>query len=138
MSTGSIKDFSCGGVVWDQPQDRLLLVQVENLAGNRVWTFPKGHPEPNESDTDAALREVREETGWRCQVVRPITDVDYFYTRNGQRYHKLVRWFLMAPEQKVGDFAPNEILDCQWLDVPEAKRRVLYDSEKTLLRHLGL
>ena len=132
------KDFSCGGVVLDSKTNQLLLVEVQNFAMQRLWTFPKGHPETGESDDVAALREVREETGWQCRVVRPITDVDYFYTREGVRYHKTVRWFLMEPQEKVGTFAEGEILDSRWFDVPKAKTLVSYDSDKKLLQQLGL
>ncbi len=90
------KDFSCGGLVAGT-DGRLLIVEVENLSGARVWTFPKGHPEKGESDETAALREVHEETGWECRIVRPILDVDYFFMNDGVRFHKVVRWFLMEP-----------------------------------------
>ena len=34
------------------------------------WTFPKGKAEPGESDEECALREVEEETGFRCRLER--------------------------------------------------------------------
>ena len=60
------RDFSCGGLVWDGDKNLVLLVYVQNLMKKKVWTFPKGHPEHQELDEQAALREVCEETGWRC------------------------------------------------------------------------
>ena len=131
------KDFSCGGVVLDARQGRVLLVKVENFSKAHVWTFPKGHPEANESDTEAALREVQEETGWECRVVKPMIDVAYFYVRDGVRFHKTVRWFLMEPVKKTGTFCEPEVLDCQWFSVEDAKARVSYDSDKKLLKHLN-
>src|SRR5690242_10730843 len=82
------KDFSCGGMMWDEEKKKLLMVQVENFSGDVVWTFPKGHPEADETDEAAAIREVREETGWEGTVEKQLTDVTYFYTRKGIRYHK--------------------------------------------------
>src|SRR6478609_10274218 len=35
------------------------------------WTFPKGKNESGERDEDAALREVEEETGLRCELGDP-------------------------------------------------------------------
>ena len=131
------KDFSCGGVVVG-PDQRLLLVEVENLSGARVWTFPKGHPEKGETDEIAALREVHEETGWECRVTGPLTDVDYFFVKDGIRYHKLVRWFVMAPTVENGTPMEGEILSCRWATPTEARSLISYSSDFKLLEKLGV
>ena len=132
------KDFSCGGVVIDPRDKRMLVVQVENLAGAHVWTFPKGHPENQENETEAALREVQEETGWLCKVVRPLTEMSYFFVREGVRYHKTVRWFLMEPVEKTGTPMEGEILDCRWASPREAKTILTYPTDMKLLEQLAL
>jgi 8-oxo-dGTP pyrophosphatase MutT (NUDIX family) len=129
-------DFSCGGVVWDPAQKQVLLVNVENFSKARVWTFPKGHPEAGETDEAAALREVREETGWNCAIIKKLSDISYFYVRTGVRFHKTVRWFFMKPIEKVGTFAEKEILDAQWFSFDDASARISYDSDKKLLKEL--
>lgn len=116
----------------------MLIVEVENLAGAHVWTFPKGHPENNENEAEAALREVQEETGWECRVVRPLTDVSYFFVREGVRYHKTVRWFIMAPVKKTGDPMEGEILTCKWASLSEAKTVLTYPTDMKLLEELAL
>jgi bis(5'-nucleosidyl)-tetraphosphatase len=131
-----MKDFSCGGVVWDPGPEKLLMVQVENLSGVLVWTFPKGHPEGTESDAEAALREVREETGWTCSIDKPVMDVSYFYMRNDVRFQKTVRWFLMRPEKKVGNYCENEIRDCRWHSPEKAGELISYESDKKLLQRV--
>lgn len=83
------RDFSCGGVVWDDTQGRVLLVYVQNLSKKRVWTFPKGHPEHQELDEQAALREVQEETGWSCEIERPFMDVQYSYIHKDLKVNKI-------------------------------------------------
>lgn len=137
MKMETRKDFSCGGVVMDAAK-RLLVVEVENLSGARVWTFPKGHPEKGESDTEAALREVHEETGWECRVAGPLTDVDYFFVKDGVRFHKLVRWFLMEPVTESGKPMEGEILACRWVAPPEARRLLTYPTDQKLLDTIGL
>lgn len=127
------QDFSCGGIVWDEKKEKLLLIFVENLSKARVWTFPKGHPETGEKDTEAALREVVEETGWRCEIVRPLQDTRYWYSRGGVRYHKTVRWFIMRPQSQVGPVHEGEVLDAKWCSLSEAKERLAYPSDKELL-----
>ncbi len=132
------KDFSTGGVVWDAATKKFLLIFVENLSGARVWTFPKGHPENSEADTEAAIREVLEETGWRCDVVKTITDVHYFYVHDGVTYDKTVRWFLMKPIEKVGDFDPEEVIEVRWASPQEATTMITYGSDKELLKQTSV
>ncbi len=129
-------DFSAGGVVWNPTEKQMMLVRVKNLTGKEVWTLPKGHPEAKESDEEAALREVREETGWQCRVLKSMSDVHYWYVHRGVRFAKTVRWFLMAPVEKTGEFSPQEILDCRWFDLEEAAQAVTYPSDKDLLKEL--
>jgi 8-oxo-dGTP pyrophosphatase MutT (NUDIX family) len=59
---------SYGGVVFDEA-GRVLLVKPRNSFGGYAWTFPKGRPESGETDQDAALREVLEETGHAARIV---------------------------------------------------------------------
>jgi 8-oxo-dGTP pyrophosphatase MutT (NUDIX family) len=114
----------------------LLLIQVQNLSGSKVWTFPKGHLEKGETSEQAALREVFEETGWRCRVVEPVMDVKYIYSHQDIYYRKTVTWFLMEPIKKEGEFSPQEVLACRWVPRDEAEKIVQYDSDKKLLSKL--
>lgn len=132
------KDFSTGGLVWDPNERKFLLILVENLSGARVWTFPKGHLEPGETDEQGAVREVREETGWRCDVVKRITDTHYFYTHEKIRFDKTVRWFLMKPVEKVGEFDPEEVLEVKWVSREESHSLITYGSDKELLKQTAL
>ena len=90
-------DFSAGGVLWDAAEEKVFLIKVENLAKERRWTFPKGHPDAGESDQQAAVREVREESGYEAEILKPITDVKYTYRHKGVSYEKTGRWFFMRP-----------------------------------------
>jgi len=130
------KDFSSGGLVWDAAKKKVLVVRVQNLVGSEVWTFPKGHPESDEDDKAAAIREVREETGWDCTIKKLLMDVRYWYTHKGVRYDKTVRWFLMKPVECVGTFQEKEILGCAWTSLAEAKTLITYSSDKALLKKL--
>ncbi|MCG3206226.1 MAG: Diadenosine hexaphosphate hydrolase [Elusimicrobia bacterium] len=132
------KDFSAGGVAWNPELKKVLLIHVSNLSGSQVWTFPKGHPESGESDEEAALREVREETGYHCRVLRKITDVHYTYTHKQIIFEKTVRWFLMLALEKGGSFDPKEVMAIQWASLAEAQALVSYGSDKELLKQTSL
>ncbi len=129
-------DFSTGGIVWDGAKRKILLIYVQNLTGKRVWTFPKGHPEEGENDEEAALREVREETGWECEILKKLMDVHYAYTHKSEFVKKTVRWFLMKPVKKTGDSDPEEIIRCSWLSPEAAAQKVVYKTDQNLLSEL--
>ena len=105
------RETSAGGVVTGP--DGVLLIKVENMQGSVLWTLPKGHLEAGETSEQAALREVREETGWNCRSTGTFLDVSYSFRREGRRVDKVVHWFRMEPVKKVGEPDPDEIIDCR-------------------------
>ena len=58
------------------------------------WTLPKGKNEPGERDEDAALREVEEETGFRCTLGDPAGETRY---DDAKGRPKVVRYWVMEP-----------------------------------------
>ena len=80
------------------------------------WTLPKGKLDRGESFEEAALREVGEETGLRCRLVRELASTEY---RDNKDRPKIVRYWLM--EVEGGEFAPNDEVDeVRWLALDEA------------------
>jgi 8-oxo-dGTP pyrophosphatase MutT (NUDIX family) len=124
-------EFSAGGVVVDD-RGQFLLIRARDLRNRPVWTLPKGTLAAGETSEQAALREVREETGYRCQLVRELEAVTYWFQRGGRRIKKTVRWYLMHPLEKVGDH-DHEVDEVAWADREEALRRLRYDSDRRLL-----
>jgi 8-oxo-dGTP diphosphatase len=93
------------------------------------WTFPKGKLDPGESFEDAAVREVEEETGLRCNLVRELPATRYEV--NGRP--KLVRYWLMEPEAEA-PFAPNDETDeLRWLPPREALALLTYDRDRDVV-----
>ena len=127
-------EFSAGGLVVDG--DRILMIQVKNLKGQVVWTFPKGKLEREENWKEAALREVEEETGWRCELIKPFGKTRYYYTRDSRTIKKTVAWFLMKPMEQVGSFDPEEIIAADWFTKEEAGQKVIYPLDKKMLKKL--
>jgi len=94
------------------------------------WSFPKGKLADGETEAEAALREVREETGLHCRLGTEIGQIAY-RDRDGTR--KVVRYWEMTAGE--GEFAPNDEVDrADWAPLPEALRSLTYDRDRALLR----
>ncbi len=130
------KEYAAGGIV--EKNGKVLLVKVTNLQGEVVWTFPKGHLEKNETPLKAALREVEEETGWRCRKVSSLALVRYRFNRNGRPVAKKVRWYRMQPVEKTGRPDEVEIMKTKWVPRSSTAKCLSYPSDLRLFaRYLG-
>ena len=125
-------EHSAGGVIFED--GRVLLILMQNLEGEKVWTFPKGHIEPGETAEKAALREVAEETGYDCRITAELPKAEYSFVRNGKPVKKDVRWYLMT---RVGGDGiaktPDEIFAVKWCTRAEAVPQLKYQSDLKLL-----
>ena len=130
------KEYAAGGIV--EKNGKILLVKVTNLQGEVVWTFPKGHLEKKETPLRAALREVEEETGWRCRTTGPLALVRYRFNRNGRPVAKKVRWYKMVPLARTGRPDAIEIMKTKWVAKGAAAKSLAYPSDLRLIaRYLG-
>jgi 8-oxo-dGTP diphosphatase len=58
----------CVGAVIKDDQGRLLLIKRGHEPGAGLWSVPGGRVEPGETDAEALVREMREETGLTVQA----------------------------------------------------------------------
>lgn len=114
---------AAGAVVFDE-QGRLLLARHADDGG---WASPGGMVEPFEAPQDAALRELREETGIEAEVlglVGAYGGPDYVVTYpGGDRTAYVVTMHACRPTG--GTLRPDgeEILELGWFDEAEARGR---------------
>ncbi|MEM7093749.1 MAG: NUDIX hydrolase [Actinomycetota bacterium] len=119
---------AAGGVVADLSRGKPRYLLVHRPAYDD-WTFPKGKLDPEEKHRDAALREVKEETGLVCQPLAKLSPVQYT-TPNGRP--KRVKYWLMEPES--GEFARNDEVDAvTWLKRSQAMSLLTYVHDQALL-----
>jgi 8-oxo-dGTP diphosphatase len=97
------------------------------------WTLPKGKNEPGERDEDAALREVEEETGFRCTLGDPAGETRY---EDAKGRPKVVRYWVMEPAEDH-TFSPNrEVDELRWCTRREAAKLLTYPHDRRLLAKL--
>jgi 8-oxo-dGTP diphosphatase len=129
--------LAAGGLVIDSETGtpRVLLVHRPRYDD---WSFPKGKLDEGETVEQAAVREVEEETGLKCRILREIATLRYAYqTRNkGPLRPKKVHYFLM--EHVSGNIrVPGEEVDqAVWFDIDKALRKLSYEQDRNLLASL--
>lgn len=133
-SGGRVVEQSAGGVVvrLSGESTRVLLIRDPY----RKWGLPKGHLEDGEETEDAALREVKEETGLDDLTLgADLGEIDWTFRKAGRLVHKHCRFYLM--ESSEGEPTPEVsegISECRWLSVEEAIRTISYDNARAILR----
>jgi 8-oxo-dGTP pyrophosphatase MutT (NUDIX family) len=125
------KDFSAGGVVVRDDEVIVIVPKRRGSHGGKVLGLPKGHPDGDESDVQAATREVREETGVVAEPVAKLGEVRYSYERKGLSIDKRVVFYLF--EYRSGELShDHEIERVQWMPLEEAVQELTYSGEREM------
>jgi len=107
-----------------------------------IWALPKGKIDPGESAAEAAVREVREETGVEGRLVEKLGDVRYTYTATwegakGEKIFKIVSFFLLtAGAGRIGEIDEAmrvEVDEARWLPLDDAPRLLTHKGEREMV-----
>ena len=118
---------SCGVIPYRQRQGQreyLVLMQT-----NGSWSFPKGHMDPGETETETALRELREETGLAVVgELEAMATLEYSLVPYGKKQVVLYLW------QVCGDVKPqeSEIRAYRWVSADGLREYLHPDTYETV------
>ena len=116
------KDTSFGGVIINE-KGQILLRKPKNHFGGYEWSFAKGGAKEGDNPHDAALREVLEETGLKCEIAGEIPG--HFQSDVNNKY------FLMkVVGGDIKDFETDETSDAQWFSPEEAESNIKLTGAK--------
>ena len=124
--------LAAGGIVHRRVRGRACIAVVHRDRHGGDWTLPKGHVESGESLEAAAIREVREETGWEARPTSFLTATTY-PTDEGQKY--VLFWNMDAIAER-GTPARGEVVTCEWLSYAEAREKLTYPGERDIVAGL--
>lgn len=124
---------AAGGLVIRRGPDERVRVALVHRPRYDDWSFPKGKQRRGEPLLDAALREVREETGFLCIAEESLGVTEYIDRRERP---KLVRYWAMKPV--AGVFEPNREVDAiAWVRPAEALLRLDHEHDRDLLARVA-
>ena len=124
-----IPEFSAGGLVIRRFRGRPFLAVVRV---GEALALPKGHPGAGESTSEAARREVREETGLEAEPVAKLDDITYWYVRGGRRVLKVVSFFLFRYRTRSIRDHDHEVEEALWIPLQDAPARLTYKGERQM------
>ena len=129
---------AAGGLLW-RSTPKGLQIAVVHRSRYDDWSLPKGKLKRGESWLEAALREVREETGYDVRLLSFAGAVGY-QTGKGP---KIVRfWNMTIDGEGQSGVDHSEVSEVVWLSPLEAMKRLSYPLEKAMVevweREIGL
>ncbi|MAE33595.1 MAG: hypothetical protein CL493_04685 [Actinobacteria bacterium] len=133
-------DFAAGGIVLSE--GKILL--VKNKKGDSStdsepwWGYPKGHLEKGEKPTEAAVREVFEETGFEVKIVnnKPVAESRYEVERSGEILQKTVWFYEMEIIESFKKEPDDEVEEIALVDFDSALDLLTHDEDRKILKYV--
>ena len=121
---------SCGAIVFRRFHGNIQILLIKHINSGH-WSFPKGHIENNETETETAVREIKEETGIDVNIDPTFREtVSYFPKKDTQ---KVVVYFIAQAKNFQYKPQEDEISEIRWVDIVYAKQILTYENDKTIV-----
>ena len=123
---------SAGGIVYRRGDNGTEIV-ICGRDSDGVWGLPKGTPDAGESLEQTAVREVTEETGLEVRIIDKVGVVEYWFAREGVRYHKWVHHYLMKAIGGNTEDHDVEYDRVEWRPAGVALRTLTFKNEADMV-----
>jgi bis(5'-nucleosidyl)-tetraphosphatase len=128
-----MKESSAGAIIFSiNSSSDVSFLLLQHNAGH--WDFAKGNIEYGENESQAARREIREETG--IESVHFLEGfrvrVEYYYKREGNLVHKEVVFFLARSDSQRVTLS-HEHIGYLWCDFDKSLAKLTYRSARDVL-----
>jgi 8-oxo-dGTP pyrophosphatase MutT (NUDIX family) len=123
---------SAGGIVL---KDNSILMLRKT---NGDWVLPKGRIEEGESEDEAAIREVEEESGITATAISRLGQINYQYRNiwyDNEMIDKYVIWFLMY--EIKGALKPQHeegFVEARYIPIELFEEKAKFEEEKHMIR----
>ena len=121
---------SCGAVVYRRYHGNIEILLVKHLNSDH-WSFPKGHMEDGETETETALREIKEETGVDVMIDPTFRETVTYYPRKDIR--KSVIYFIAKAKNSPLVRQESEIAEIKWVDIARAGSMLSYENDRAIV-----
>lgn len=112
----------------------LIIHQFSSLRGDSYWILPKGHPDPGETPTETAARELLEETG--LQVTSLDTEhpfmINYTFVHDGTRIAKQVTFYIGEVTDGPLRLHETELKEARWCTFAEARELLSHENSRRM------
>ena len=122
---------AAGCIVYRYDGGALLILLILDKYGR--WTLPKGHLELGESEAQAAVREVFEETAVDGALGPLVARIAYTVTKKGQPRPKQVAFFLLHAAGNRAAPQAAEVAAVEWVTPDAALAQIGYTQVREVL-----
>lgn len=122
---------SCGAVVFTVENGQIRYLLVQGLEG--VYGFPKGHMEPGETETETALREIREETNVHAVLLDEFRAVTEYPLPRKPDTMKQVVYFLAEYHDQTVIHQKEELRGACLVSYEEAMKLLRFEDSRQIL-----
>lgn len=125
-------EISSGAIVFTRKNKKIYFVIIKSSEG--YYGFPKGHIEEDESEVQAALREIREETGLTVRICPGFKTIEEHLLPNKKDVIKRVIYFVAEYEDQKIRYQKEELQGAFLMTFEEAIDIFQFESSKRLLK----